>query len=247
MENKVLAMLLACGVSWCGASAITAVGPCLGADSSDTTVAIGIVCFFVLFQTFALGYLAKGSGMDVMVAGAWMGGSVDQTANVVIAGDIIDPDAKQVASTVKMILNAGLGGMCVGVALFWTTYVQTDREKPSMGLLWDKFPKFVVGFLVLSCILTLIVQSGVNAAVAHALPQSVQDMSSWWMVVGFICVGLNTDVRKLSKKVKGGSVLFLYLIGGLFDILFTLGAAYLFFSGVISIFPRPAGTDSDGE
>eukprot|EP01065_Artemidia_motanka_P041484 TRINITY_DN5387_c0_g1_i1.p1 TRINITY_DN5387_c0_g1~~TRINITY_DN5387_c0_g1_i1.p1 ORF type:complete len:616 (+),score=158.09 TRINITY_DN5387_c0_g1_i1:62-1849(+) len=244
MENKAMCMLMGCGVSWCGASAITAVAPCIRADAGDVTVAIGIVCFFVIFQTFALAYFARAVDMDKMVAGAWLGGSVDQTANVVIAGDIVSADTKQVASTVKMILNAGLGAMCVGVAMFWVTKVERTGATPTLSMLWDKFPKFVVGFLVLSCVLTIIVGT-VNDAVHHALPHSVLSMSNWWMALGFICIGLNTDIRKLSTKVKGGSVLLLYLLGGLFDILFTYGAAHLFFSGVWPAFPRPKGTDSE--
>eukprot|EP01062_Namystynia_karyoxenos_P013086 TRINITY_DN14713_c1_g1_i1.p1 TRINITY_DN14713_c1_g1~~TRINITY_DN14713_c1_g1_i1.p1 ORF type:complete len:644 (+),score=201.53 TRINITY_DN14713_c1_g1_i1:91-1932(+) len=244
MESNTLCMLIGCGISWCGASAITAVAPTIKADPADTTVAIGVVCFFVIFQTFALAYFARAVSMDSMVAGAWLGGSVDQTANVVIAGDIVDEDAKQVAGTVKMILNAGLGAMCVGVAMFWVTKVQPTGSRPTFAMLWDKFPKFVVGFLALSAILTLVV-SAVNAAKCHALPRSVTAMSNWWMVVGFICVGLNTDVRKLGKKVKGGSVLALYFVGGLWDIVFTYGVAHLFFSGVWGAFPRPDGIEAD--
>lgn len=243
MENKVLCMLMGCGVSWCGASAITAVAPSLKAEPGDVTVCIGVVCFFVIFQTFACAYFARGVGMDDMVAGAWLGGSVDQTANVVIAGDIVSADAKQVAGTVKMILNAGLGAMCVGVAMFWVTKVEAG-VRPTAAMLWDKFPKFVVGFLALSCVLSIIVGE-VNEARHHALPKSSLAMSNWWMAVGFICIGLNTDIRKLSQKVQGGSVLLLYLVGGLWDLTFTYGAAHLFFSGVISAFPRPDGINTE--
>eukprot|EP00755_Sulcionema_specki_P001360 Sspe_Gene.26075::Locus_10653_Transcript_1_1_Confidence_1.000_Length_1990::g.26075::m.26075 len=231
IENAVLCVLIGVGVAWCGASAITAVGPSIKADPSDITIAIGLVCFFVIFWTFALPYFALAVDMDDQVAGAWLGGCVDQTANVVVAGAIVSDEAKEVAGTVKMILNAGLGIICVIISLLWVVYKETNGSKPSLITLWDKFPKFVLGFLVLSCVISIIV-AVTGTEQGKALPIAVQEMSDWWCAVGFIGVGLNTDVQKLAAKVKGGSVLALYLVGGVVDILVTFAAAYITFSGL---------------
>ena len=53
--------------------------------------------------------------------------------------------------------------------------------------------------------------------------------SSGWFNVGFVGIGLSTDVRKLKKAVGGGGPVFLYLAGELFNIVLTFGASYLAF------------------
>ncbi|KAJ9473016.1 UPF0324 membrane protein [Diplonema papillatum] len=233
-ENKHLCMLLGVGVSWCGASAITAVAPVIKAKPADVSVSIGLVCLFVIAWTFILPYFALAVGMDDNVAGAWLGGSVDQTANVVVAAAIVSEECKEVAATVKMILNAGLGAMCVAISIIWIMFIEKDpgQKMPTAMTLWDKFPKFVLGFLVLSLVLSLIISKSNDEYRSDCFAASVMESSNWWAAMGFIGIGINTNVKALMSKVQRGPVIGGYFVGGIFDILITWIAAYVFFSGL---------------
>eukprot|EP01064_Diplonema_japonicum_P024982 TRINITY_DN3583_c0_g1_i1.p1 TRINITY_DN3583_c0_g1~~TRINITY_DN3583_c0_g1_i1.p1 ORF type:complete len:504 (+),score=65.92 TRINITY_DN3583_c0_g1_i1:23-1513(+) len=225
-ENKKLCLLIAVGVSWCGASAITAVAPVIEAEPHDVTAAIGIICLFVFGWTFALPYMCKGADFSSEMSGAFLGASVDQTANVVVSAAIVSQDAKEVAATVKMILNASLGFMCIGVTLSW---VLDGSQSISIFTLWEKFPKFVVGFAVLSAALSILTSFILTDLQAKVLPSNVQSISNWWAALGFVCIGLNTNISLLMSKIPRGPILLTYLVGGVFDICMSLLAAYVFF------------------
>eukprot|EP01059_Diplonema_ambulator_P002012 TRINITY_DN11647_c0_g1_i3.p1 TRINITY_DN11647_c0_g1~~TRINITY_DN11647_c0_g1_i3.p1 ORF type:complete len:512 (+),score=75.75 TRINITY_DN11647_c0_g1_i3:932-2467(+) len=242
--NKHLSMLIAVGVSWCGASAITAVAPVIQAPQTDVVAAIGIVCALVLVWNFSLPFFCKGLGFSDNMAGAFLGASVDQTANVVVAGNIVSNDASEVAATVKMILNAGLGLMCVGVSVFWTLAAPDELPNPqkiTLKFLYEKFPKFVLGFLILSTalfVLTSFILSDVRKA---ALPSSLQAVSNWWAALGFTCIGLNTDIVALYKSIPRCPAFLTYFVGGTLDVSLSLLAAYVFFDLVDTTLPGSEG------
>ena len=195
-----LAMLIAVGASWCGASAMSAVAPIVAATSEEVSLAISVVAFFTVIFTFLQPYLAKAVGLSDEVAGAWIGGSVDQTGNVVVSAAIISDKATEVASIVKMVLNAGLGVMASAISCYWNTR-RTDQEetKPfSPILLWEKFPKFTLGFLITSAILTLLTRTlEEGTAEAEALSGAVLTLNKWWFAIAFVGIGLTTNVMKL--------------------------------------------------
>eukprot|EP01065_Artemidia_motanka_P051854 TRINITY_DN920_c0_g1_i3.p1 TRINITY_DN920_c0_g1~~TRINITY_DN920_c0_g1_i3.p1 ORF type:complete len:571 (+),score=195.72 TRINITY_DN920_c0_g1_i3:58-1713(+) len=235
--SEQMCLLLGCGMGWCGASAIMSVAKSIRSDSSDVSAAVGLICFTVVPQSFVLAYLAKVIGMDEIVAGGWLGACVDQTANVVMSGAIVSFKAKQVATSVKLILNAGLGVMCTAVAMFWSS--RHGGQRPSVRMVWDKFPRFVLGFLFLSGVTTALLPH-LDDEQGDELQKSAAAMSAWWMALGMFCLGLNTDLIELRQHV-GGSVLLLYGAGGLLDIVLKYGAAKLLLSGVLSpVFSRPS-------
>jgi len=104
--KKGTALLVVVGSTWCGASAISAVGAVIGASGSDMSLSIFVVAFFTVIFTFVQAYIAIGVGMPHDVAGAWIGGSVDQTGNVVASAAIISEEATEVAGIVKIVLNS---------------------------------------------------------------------------------------------------------------------------------------------
>ena len=205
-ENT-LAMLVAVGASWCGASAISAVAPVVMAPSQDVTLAISVVAFFTVIFTFVQPYIAMAVGMPDKVAGAWIGGSVDQTGNVIVSAAIISDEATEVAGIAKMVLNAGMGVMASVVACYWSAYETSESDqaggsKFSLIMLWDKFPKFTLGFIITSVILTIMVEQLEGTPEGEALPGAVSTLNKWWFAIAFTGIGLTTDVKKLFKEVS---------------------------------------------
>lgn len=76
--DKGSSLLIVTGATWCGASAMSAIGSVIGSSSSEISLSISVVCLFTILFTFAQPYIAIGLDMDHEVAGAWIGGSIDQ-------------------------------------------------------------------------------------------------------------------------------------------------------------------------
>merc|ERR1711937_366554 len=128
--------------------------------SEDLTLCVSLVVLFTQALQFVQPYFAMAVGLSDAVAGAWIGASVDQTGNVVVSAAIMSEDAAETAGVVKMILNAGLGVVCLAVATMWTKSAPASNGAPGspsskLWLLWSKFPKSVLGFFCLSLVLTL--------------------------------------------------------------------------------------------
>ena len=212
-----LAMITAVGASWCGASAISAVAPVVGAPSEDVALAISVVAFFTIIFTFAQPYFAMAVGMPDDVAGAWIGGSVDQTGNVIVSAAILSDEATEVAAIVKMVLNAGLGVAASIIALYWSFFRSHDQEngeKPQFRLimLWDKFPKFTLGFIITSVVLTLMLQELKERPEEEALPSAISSLNRWWFAIAFVGIGLTTNVKKMWKKAVNSGIIQVYML-----------------------------------
>jgi uncharacterized membrane protein YadS len=157
--SPALIMCLAAGTSVCGTSAIAAVKSAISASDDESVLAISIVSFMTIFFMFALPYFSILVGLDRLIAGAWIGGTVNNTGNVVASAAILeDSAAEEVAAIVKMLQNAMIGVITVVVTVFWFTVIEPDtsgaRKKngccQNMLVLWDRFPKFVLGFFICS-------------------------------------------------------------------------------------------------
>lgn len=235
-----LAMLIAVGASsWCGASAISAVAPVvMMASSEDVALSItSVVAFFTIIFTFVQPYIASAVvGMPDEVAGAWIGGLVDQTGNAIVSAAIlISDEATEVAGIVKMELNAGLGVMASIIACYWSIYqvdAADEGTSPSFSLLvlWDKLPKFTLGFIVTSVLLTVIVLEQLDGTLeqADALPRAISTLNKWWFAIAFCGIGLTTNVSELFKKAWKSGVIQVYLLANTVDIFFVFGfLAYL--------------------
>jgi len=259
--DRSVSLLVAVGATWCGASAISAIGSVIGARSGDMALSISVVAFFTIAFTFAQPYFALGVGMPDEVAGAWIGGSVDQTGNVIAAAAIISNEATEVAGVVKIILNSGLGILAAVISLWWqstegvlattnqttapsssssenkndgstTLSSQVDRpmsKKFDLVVVWDKFPKFVLGFLFCSGILTIIRPHVDGTAQGDALQPAVSSLNTWWFAIAFVGIGLETDVRDMWQGAIKSGVIKLYLVANTVDIALALGLAYALF------------------
>ncbi len=232
----VLALLIATGATWCGASAISAIAAVVNAPNRDTVTCIGIVAAGTVIFTFLQPYFALLVGMDEIVAGAWIGGSIDQTGNVIASAAIISDEATEVAGIVKIILNSGLGILATFVAFWWQRrqlMLESEnddgdgKKKFSWLFLWDKFPKFVLGYIICSGILTGIVKEGTREG--DALQPAVHSMSKWWFAVAFVALGITANLKELYNTSKSTGVIKLYLVANSIDMVLSFVFAWIFF------------------
>lgn len=230
METEV-SLLTAVGATWCGASAISATGSVIDASSSNISLSISVVALFTVIFTFAQPYFAIGVGIPEDVAGAWIGGSVDQTGNVIASAAIISEEATEVAAIVKLILNSGLGVLCTAIAFWWQTKVDEDGNKGKFSwlFLWDKLPKFILGYFLCSGILSVVLPMIEGSPEAETYPKAVIDMNKWLFAIGFVGIGVITDIKELWAGAIGSGVIQGYLITNTFDILISLALSYATF------------------
>ena len=238
IDNKPMVITLAAATSVCGTSAAIATGAAAGAKKNDLSISISISILFTILMMVFEPMIIKACGMGQMMGGALIGGTVDSTGAVVLAGSALGPEAEQVASLVKMIQNILIGFIAFFVALFFATSVnRKDGEKVGAGEIWYRFPKFIIGFFVASLVASFLIQPLAGADQVSAINKVLDQYKNWAFVLAFTSIGLDTNFKEIAKQMQGGKVLWLYIVGQFFNIALTLFAVWLLLSG--KIFPVP--------
>jgi uncharacterized integral membrane protein (TIGR00698 family) len=192
-----LGSLLAIGTSICGVSAIVAAKGAIRARNSDVGYAIAAILALGAVALFVLPPLGHAIGLTDREFGLWAGLAVDNTAETTATGYLYSDHAGKIAVLVKSTRNALIGFVVLGFALYWAARGQADKIAPGAkakaAFIWDKFPKFVLGFLAVSAIAT-----------AHWLTRgqtaNLANVSKWAFLLTFAGVGLNTDIRQIARS-----------------------------------------------
>ena len=238
MDNKPLVITMASATSVCGTSAAIATGAASGCKKDDLTMTISISIIFTVLMMALEPILIRWTGMSPIMGGALIGGTVDSTGAVAVAGSVLGGEAEQAAVLVKMIQNILIGFIAFFVALFFATAVDKDkRGNVGAGEIWTRFPKFIIGFFIASLAASFILQPLVGADQVKAINGVLDQYKNWAFVLAFVSIGLDTNFRDLAKQMQGGKPLWLYLVGQVFNVVLTFFAVWLLLSGVL--FPIP--------
>lgn len=239
MESRSLNMVISADMSVCGVSAAIATAAACRAKKEDLSLAIGLSLVFTVLMMIAIPAVIRAVGMNEVLAGAWLGGTIDSTGAVAAAGGMLGPTALQVAATVKMIQNILIGAVAFGVSIYWVGWVEksSGQERLRVSELWRRFPNFVLGFVGASIVFSAIYSSGIagQALVETTIASSTETLRGWFFCLAFVSIGLETDFRELSQFMKGGKPLVLYLCGQALNLVLTLLMAWLMFE---KVFPQ---------
>ena len=238
MENKPLVITLAAATSVCGTSAAIATGAAAKAKKDDLSVAISISIIFTILMMVFEPMIIKATGMSQLMGGALIGGTVDSTGAVVLAGNALGPEAEQAAVLVKSIQNILIGFIAFFVAVFFATRVDRNSEqKVGAGEIWYRFPKFIIGFFVASLVASFIILPLAGSSQVAAINGVLDQYKNWAFVLAFTSIGLDTNFKEIAKQMQGGKVLWLYIVGQLFNIALTFFAVWFLLSGVVFDIP----------
>ncbi|MEW5871845.1 MAG: putative sulfate exporter family transporter [Chloroflexota bacterium] len=217
-----LRAVMSTAVSICGVSAAIAAAGSVLAKKEEITYITALVIVTALPLMVIAPLLAGAMNMPEAVAGAWFGGNVDTTAAVVGAGTIYGKQAQEIASIVKQTQNALIGVVAFLLALYFTTVVEGKKEKPSAAIIWQRFPKFVLGFIIASLLFTfgVIVKDSDGA-------KAIAGLKDWAFCLAFVCMGLELSVGEFKKM--GWSPVIVYLIVTVFNTLLALGVSWAIF------------------
>lgn len=238
MTNKPLVITLASATSVCGTSAAIATGAAAGAKKNDLSIAVSISIIFTILMMVFEPVIIRWTGMSPIMGGSLIGGTVDSTGAVVVAGTALGAEAQAAAVLVKSIQNILIGFIAFFVALFFATKVdKTGTSKVGAGEIWYRFPKFIIGFFIASLVASFIVQPLFGGAVVKEVNGVLDQYKNWAFVLAFTSIGLDTNFREIAKQMQGGKVMWLYIVGQVFNILLTLFAVWFLLSG--KFFPIP--------
>jgi uncharacterized membrane protein YadS len=235
MKSKTLNITISSDMSVCGVSAAIATAAACRAKKEELTLAIGLSMVFTAVCMVAQPAFAKLVGMPEILAGAWMGSTIDSTGAVAAAGAFYGDKALYVAATIKMIQNVLIGVVAFCVAVYWCAKVDcVPGQKVSWWEVWYRFPKFVIGFIVASLIFSFI-DAGIGkdasaVMIDHGVLRGFTRIArEWFFALAFTSIGLETNFKEFKPYLKGGKPFTLYIFGQGFQLAFTLLIGYLMF------------------
>jgi uncharacterized membrane protein YadS len=234
IPSRSLCMTLSADMSVCGVSAAIATGAACRAKKEEISLTIGLSLFFTVIMMVAMPPAIRAMGLDPLVGGAWIGGTIDATGAVVAAGESLGKQAGEVAATVKMIQNSMIGLIAFAVAAYWAGWIDRDPGGPRgtlVGEAWRRFPRFILGFLAASLVCSWLHAQGPEQAlwVEGATTGFTAKLRGWLFCTGFVCMGLQTNFRELAPLLSSGRPVVLYLAGQALNLALTLTMASLTF------------------
>lgn len=172
---------------------------------------IGLVLLTSIILLLVMPPIGKLMGLSAIVAGAWIGGTIDTTPAVVAAGAFYGDDALTIAAITKMAQNVLIGIVAFLLALFWTFKVEKkEDEKVSLLEVWYRFPKFIVGFILASIIFSGLLIPYMGYDNVKMILGNTKNLRNWFFNLAFISIGLESKFKDLIK-VGGGRPIFAYV------------------------------------
>lgn len=226
--DQEMSVMLASAVSICGVSAAIATSGAIKGDGKKLSYVISLVLITAIPMMIGMPYLAKWMGLSQEVTGAWLGGTIDTTGAVVASGSLVGEAALKISTIVKFSQNVLLGVAAFAISVYWS-YIRTEKDssadlKPTLGIIWNRFPKFVLGFVAASLLCSFVVKPEVLAEVKG----SFKYLQTVWFTLAFTSIGLETRFRDLFNR-ENQRPLYAFLVAQLFNVLVTLVMARLLF------------------
>jgi uncharacterized membrane protein YadS len=235
--DRRLAATLGTGGAVCGVSGAIAIGGAVGAKKQDVSVAISLVVVWAIVMIFALPLISRALGLSTGVAGAWIGTSEFADAAGLaaaqtyggyagsVAGISGHGDAAVAAFTLMKVIGRDVW---IGVWAFVLSLIATTRwertgiqTQTGAGEIWRRFPKFVLGFLAASLILTLVSRGYTYAEykkdLVPGLVAPLQSLRTWAFTFAFLSIGLTTRLREFAAV--GARPFYAFTIGVLVNVI----------------------------
>lgn len=208
--------LLAAGSGICGVSAVVAIAESIHADDARVAYAAAAVLLFDATTLFVYPLVGHALGLSNTVFGIWAGLTMFSTGPVTAAGFAYSQSAGQWALLVKLTRNALIGFVAIVYAIYYArkrdttelTEIAADGGSNTVRwrFLWETFPKFVIGFLVVMIIANI-------GFLTTAQIESLSHLSDWTFLIAFAGLGLEFQVDELRST---GYKPFFVVLSGLF-------------------------------
>ena len=219
--DKRLAATLGAGGAVCGVSAAIAIAGAVGAKKEDAPIAIATVIIWAVAMIFVLPFAAQALHLSAGVGGAWIGTSefadaagfaAAQTYGNLASHGAVAGTSDQAVFAYTLIKVVGRD-VWIGIWAFVLAIIATTQwergetsRKPEAAEIWWRFPKFIIGFLLASLLVTLVSTgyslADYNNAVVPSLVGPIKDLRTWAFIFCFLSIGLTTRFRELASAGK---------------------------------------------
>ncbi len=227
------ASILGAGGSVCGISAAIAVGGSVKANSKHIGYICSLVMVYALVLIFAMPFIARTLHLTDAVAGAWIGGSELADAAGLAAAAMVSDKATQAFTLVKLNRDVMIGVLAFVLAVLSVTQWEKKEGQalPSPMVIWDRFPKFVIAFLLTSFLATMWnVQYGKDFA--PAVTANLNNVRTWLFTLAFLCIGCNTKIEDI--RSMGWRPITAFTVVVVVNLIVGFIMANLLFGGIIA-------------
>ena len=168
------------------------------------------------------------------ITGAWIGGTIDTTSGVGASSEMAGDLAQRTAIVVKATQNVLIGVVAFFIAIYLSarSEVSDSKVRPSfVGVVWDKFPKFILGFVVASAIFSILQNQGLltlNDSGKIIETSVAKTFSTFFFSLSFVCIGMDTRLKDIISR-ENRKLLFSFIGAQVFNIVVTLFIAWLIF------------------
>lgn len=232
--DKKLAAIMGAGGAVCGVSAAIAVSGAVRAKKEQPPIAISLVVIWAIVLIFALPFAAKALHLPTGTAGAWIGTSEFADASGLAAVQSYSSMAKQAGpeggitgtpeqgewsyTLIKVIGRdcwIGIWALALSIVSIYKWERDESGRRPEAAQIWWRFPKFVIGFLIASALITLALQghnfAEYNKTIKPLLVAPLIGLRTWAFTFCFLSIGLTTRFRDLAPA--GGKPFWAFTAG----------------------------------
>lgn len=236
------AMILSSGVSICGVSACITAARVANGDDKKLSYIVSIVLIIVVPMIYLMPWLANLILPQIFsdpttiqeVSGAWIGGTIDTTSGVAASSTIAGEIANQQAVIIKAAQNVLIGVVAFFIALYLSTRRTakgngSKSSRPSFGIVWEKFPKFIIGFVLASLVFSLCKETDAFIGDGSFPCKGVAKMfSTVFFSLAFVCIGLDTRLKDIISR-ENRNVLWSFVCAQIVNIIITFIVACILF------------------
>lgn len=213
-----LSILIACGNSICGNSAIAAVAPIIAADSDEIASSISFTAILGVMTVLGLPLLIPLLQLSAKQYGILAGLTVYAVPQVLAATVPAGLVSTQIGTLVKLVRVLMLGPVVIGLSLFASRFSGKDKRKTSAGF-FRLVPWFILGFLVLATLRSVEI-------VPVTLVGPLTEVTGFLTIVSMAALGLSVDVRVLASV--GGRITAAVTLSLLLLIAISIGLVHWF-------------------
>jgi uncharacterized membrane protein YadS len=202
-------MTLASGCSICGVSACITAAGVAGTDKKKLSYITSLVLIIVVPMIYIMPWLAEmivplftdDPIVQGEIAGAWIGGTIDTTSGVVASSEMVGETAEKTAVVVKATQNVLIGVVAFFIAIFLTSRGEGGKSStPSFSIVWEKFPKFILGFVFASALFSILQNQEfltLNASGKFVEISMAKTFSTFFFSLSFVCIGMDTRLKEI--------------------------------------------------
>lgn len=225
------AVILSSAVSICGVSAAIVAAGAINGDKKKLSYISALVLIVAIPMLVLQPYLIKQFAIPEAVGGAWLGGTLDTTASVTAAAELVGKEALQVGVIVKFSQNVLIGLAAFFITSWWVLRTKINEQssaKPTYSLLWQRFPKFVLGFIAVSLVFSFLLPLNLVQQTSGVLGM----FRTTWFALAFVSIGIETNLKTLIQS-HGSKPAVAFVAAQLFNVIWTLIIAWLLFGGIL--------------